>query len=384
MNVWSKVVLFFLGIAVFVFFHAAIRTVKTFYYWSGQVAKFQADLERTRRETALLRTADHEHPLEDKTVGVQQLHFDLGRMITNRGRIWSNCQKKQVQKNGAQAGRTEVQVVCDEPGISDKMLLYAFEEGDDQSPGKYLGEFAVKAISQNNVLLVSTTPLTPIQEKTLSESKTTMPWVLYEVMPADQHELFASLPDELRKRYFPDPDPGLSKAEQTRWKMPQYIDSKGKWWLPEEYATDAQTVGTPNERKLRDYLEIIRVCDVDRTLFADRMNALDRDQTYVNSALTDSQTQLAFAEKEKAQAGQERAWEYKQRDATAALYGTLQKMLSFNQAAVQAAISANANAARQIAKIRKRRRRADRSADAQHGTKRRGGALTSIGWNSGD
>jgi hypothetical protein len=266
--------------------------------------------------------------------------------------------------NNVPTGRIEVQVSSEDPGISGKMLLYAFEEGDDPSSVKYLGEFAVKVMNNpNEAGLVSTTQLTKLQENNLTHSK--VPWVLYEMMPADQHlmrgekqdllaehpeykdDLYAALPDDLRKKFFPEPDPGLSKAEQDKWK-------KEKWWLPEEYVADGQVVnGKLFERKLRDYLEIMRVCEVDRTLYDDRKNALERDETYLTAAEADSKKQLAFADKQKTQSRDERAWEYKQRDATAEYYAALQKMLSFNEMAVKAALAANADAAKQIAKIQK-------------------------------
>ena len=117
---------------------------------------------------------------------------------------------------------------------------------------------------------------------------------------------------------------------------------------------DGQVVsGQPFERKLRDYLEIMRVCEVDRTLYDDRKNALERDETYLTAAKTDSDQQLVFADRQKAQALKERKWEYKQRDSTADYHAALQKMLNFNEAAVKAAIAANADAAKQIAKIQK-------------------------------
>jgi hypothetical protein len=367
MSIWNKVLLGLLAIASLVFFHAAVRTVKTFDYWSKQTDKFQRRLNEVRADIVQLQTADHEHPLPNKTFGVQQLRVDVARMVNNRGRIWANCQMKKVQPevvNGAKTGRTEVNVSSDEPGVSGKMLLYVFEEGDEPNSIKYLGEFAVKASnSPNDFALLSTTQLTKLQENNLAHSKS--PWVLYEMMPADQHlmrgekpdlvaknpavkdELIATLPDDLRKKFFPDPDPGLSKAEQDKWK-------KEKWWLPEEYVLDGQVVnGAEFERKLRDYLEVMRVCEVDRTLYDDRKNALERDETYLTAAKTDSDQQLVFADRQKAQATAERKWEYKQRDATAAFYADLQRMLSFNDAAVKAAIAANAEAAKQIAKIQK-------------------------------
>ena len=62
------------------------------------------------------------------------------------------------------------------------------------------------------MILVSTTQPTQADRNKVQNSK--MPWVLYEMIPADQHEMFASLGDDLRKKFFPEPDPGLSKTSR--------------------------------------------------------------------------------------------------------------------------------------------------------------------------
>ena len=73
------------------FFHAATRTVKTYEHWANLSADCEKKLKERRAEVVRLQTADHEHPLDDKTIGVQQLHIDLGRVLANRGRIWTKC-----------------------------------------------------------------------------------------------------------------------------------------------------------------------------------------------------------------------------------------------------------------------------------------------------
>ena len=80
----------------------------------------------------------------------------------------------------------------------------------------------ITAITPNYPLTIMTRP-TPIQLKTAKESK--MPWVCYEMMPTDQHELFVTLQDDLKKKYFPDPE-GSSKAEQEKW------DTPPRRWIP--------------------------------------------------------------------------------------------------------------------------------------------------------
>ena len=238
MSIWNKVLLGLIFIAALAFFHAALRTLKTFQYWSNQANTFETKLKQVHADIDLLRRGDPNNPAA-KIVGVQQLRFDLARMLMNRGRIWSNCTKKSVQLGSN--GHLEVTLGCDDGSFSDKTLLYLFEEGNDQSPGKYLGEYAVKAIDNRNntVVLVSTTLPTQIDRSNLQKS--TMQCVLYEMLPADQHELFASLNEDLRKKFFPpDPDPGLSKAEQANWK--NTLQNGGKWWLPDEFISGGAVV----------------------------------------------------------------------------------------------------------------------------------------------
>ena len=122
----------------------------------------------------------------------------------------------------------------------------------------------------------------------------------------------------------------------------------------------------------------MRVCEVDRTLYDDRLNALERDEAYLAAAKVDSDKQLAFATKSRAQASQERDWEFKQWKATAAHYAVLQKMLGFNETAVKEAIDANAEAARQIAKIQKD---AAEQIDRRTRTMARNGAAANSGAN---
>jgi hypothetical protein len=349
MSVWNKVLLLLVLFASLVFFHAALRTIKTFYYWSYKADRFETDLAKTRKDIVLLRTADHEHPLENRTFGVQQLRFDLDRMLANRGRVWTNCQKKGNVTQDAE-GRVETTVTCDEGTFSGKMRLYLFEEGDELSSSKFLGEYSVKAINQSgqsnpSLVLIGTARPTQIQLKNIRDSKGQ--WVLYEMLPADQHELFATLPDKLREKFFPEPESGLAKSAQDEWK-------DKKWWLPEEFGLDGKEVdGKPYERKLRDYLEIMLFCEAERTLYEGHLRSLKRDEGFLEAAKDDSLQQEKFAEKEKAQAITDREREAKQQKAVAEYYADLHAMLKNNETAAKDQIDANVRNAQQIAKIQK-------------------------------
>jgi len=235
----------------------------------------------------------------------------------------------------------EVAISTDEssPAFSDKMLVYVFEEGDDQSPGKYLGEFRVKHVGNKQVELASTTQMFTTLSKNVMGSKS--PWVLYEMLPTDEHEAFENLSDDQRK------------------------------WVSEEFAKDGQDFagltehqknlvrwGTPDAsgkklRPLRDYLAVFRTCEMYRTLFADRWESADRDYKYLNAAKEEADKQLSFAEKEKTQVSIERQRALKELSAVTQHNAALQRMLEFNQTAVKEAIANNLKYAQKIAALQK-------------------------------
>ena len=177
-----------------------------------------------------LRKADRDHPLDDSTIGstklgVEQLRIDLGRVLANRGRVWTKCDKEKASSDPQKPGILDVTVSTEDSATFAKnMVLYAFEEGDEQSPGKYLGEFRVDAVSDKRVVLASTSQMVKSDDpkvfKSLAdnvyENKT--PWVLYEMMPTDEHEAFTNLTEDQKK------------------------------WIPKEYAEDGKLRATTARR----------------------------------------------------------------------------------------------------------------------------------------
>ena len=304
-----------------------------------------------RKEVQSLQTADHEHPREDKTIGVRQLQIDLGRVLANRGRIWTKCEKQKTI--AAPSGILKV-TLSTEDTFAKNMLFYAFEEGDDQSPGKYLGEFAVDAVSDKQVVLASTTQMaksTDPKVKSLADNvlESKGPWVLYEMMPTDQHEAFADLSDDQRK-WVADAFTSLP-AEQRKQAADEYfndgqsIDATGK------------LSSNPNDKKferpLRDYLAIFRACEIHRTLFAQRWESAVRDLSYLQAANDEATKLEALAEKQKTEVAKDLQRSKVERGAVASLCTVRQKQVATFQGLVQAAIAQNAASARTIATLQK-------------------------------
>ncbi len=326
-------------LASLAFFHAAARTVKTYQFWADKADKFEKKLASVNADIVRLRKADRDHPLDDSTIGstklgVEQLRIDLGRVLANRGRVWTKCDKEKASSDPQKPGILDVTVSTEDSATFAKnMVLYAFEEGDEQSPGKYLGEFRVDAVSDKRVVLASTSQMVKSDDpkvfKSLAdnvyENKT--PWVLYEMMPTDEHEAFTNLTEDQKK------------------------------WIPKEYAEDGK-LGADGKtiefsRPLRDYLTIFRDYEMYRTVFADRMASAVRDQAYLAEADKQVKEEQAAMGKERAKVQGEKQRADAERAAVASHYNALQRMLESNQLAVKAAIARNVQSAQEIARLQK-------------------------------
>ncbi|MGD0898885.1 MAG: hypothetical protein ABR915_13690 [Thermoguttaceae bacterium] len=330
MSLWNKILLWVIGlVALPVFFYMAARTLKTYHYWGNQVSLLTTQLKAQQEKNFHLVNDD-----EPGNKGIRRLEADLNRLLTNRGRIWKDCEPQKVSLNG------EVAVGTEQAGspnhISDKMVLYVFEGSDDQQSGSYLGEFKVTEVAENKVGLAPTAALTPRELKRLTGSKG--PWTLFELMPADRHFAFADLSEDEKKALFPSNvvSPKVV-SEYLRDGQPSKADD------PEKCRRDGKYV-----RRLRDYKELFRSYRTDRTLFVDICEALVRDKQYIDDAKTDAERQVQFVEQYVAVLRTEKAQAIKARQAAGGFRALLEQRLAGIQDKVAALIKDNLTKAAEI------------------------------------
>ena len=188
---------------------------------------------------------------------------ELEKALVSRGRIWSNCEPGKPDAKG------RVAVTTDLPspnGISDKMVVYAFEEVDPQKGGDYLGEFRVAGVADKKIALEPTMTMTAREQKRLERSKG--PWSLYELLPLDQHELFVDMPDDVKAAL-----PADGVAEYT------HDGQKAEPDDPSECKVEGIYV-----RRLRDYAALFKMYHGERTLFVDLYESIARDLQYAMGA----------------------------------------------------------------------------------------------------
>ena len=211
----------------------------------------------------------------------------MNKLLLDRRRAWFKCDPK--VKLNREDGTAEITVTIDQPdphGIAENTVLYGFEEADVQKKGRYLGEFKVTKSDekQKTVVLVPTSPLSPREIDRLATAK--RPWELYEVMPHDSHDVFASLSDEEKKAMLPaDESAGVSQGRQAR----RQGRSGGA-------GADGKYV-----RPLRDY-QVLFAPSAARTLLADQIDAATRDMKLVEEALAQAQEQEEAAKQDVAAA----------------------------------------------------------------------------------
>ena len=167
-----------------------------------------------QKETTELTYGDLTNPVLDITK-LYPLQNALGRLVLDRGRVWSSAALMGTQNNTVQlnlnAAAPAAVPAADEslpadpnapapvppPPSGDSLkpdsVVFAFAEKADElgrfSPSAYLGEFSV---TENQAGVVTLTPilLSPQYATLVNESNQ---WSLYELMPLDSHDAFVEV-----------------------------------------------------------------------------------------------------------------------------------------------------------------------------------------------
>lgn len=328
MSIWNKVLAGLIGVASVAMFYMAARTLKTHQYWRESVRKHELKLDRVRKDNVTL--------LE----GNRQLRMELNGLLVDRRRAWFQCVPK--AKLNRQEGTGEIIVTAEQPdphGIAVGTVVYVFEEADVRQNGRYLGEFKVTKADEKlkSVILVPTSRLSPRELKRLIEAK--QPWDLYEVLPRDNHAVFASLNDDEKKAVLQELS-AASLQEYLKDGQPATADD------PAERVEDGKYA-----RAIRDYEVLFGVARMKYTLLTDQVDAAARDDKLVREALELAKQQEEAVKKDVELAKQELTKFARERDAVATYRTKVQEELEAAKAAITRLIESNKAMAGQIAKV---------------------------------
>ena len=364
MSIWNKVLLGLILVASIAFFILGARALQTHKYWRDQVAQLEKEL------------ADELKNQADMKDEVRQLTVGLHEQLIDRGRVWYGCRPQQVS---AETG--EVSVMTDFPdphGIETQTVLWVFDEIDRQNGGSYLGQFTVDAIAgQGNRLLQLKPSMRMSQEhrQKLQQSAAGngVTWALYEIMPVDNHDSLAGLDAEQLKALLPDSveeyimDGQLATLEAIKQQGLQgnvfKVDETGevvKRTDPEdiqkrglEVEVEAENEQGRYVRQLRDYEELFRQYDLQRTAWSDKWDSTTRENNYITQAHDDAKLQLQHRQSEKDRLKDDRTKDFEERDVAAAHLEAVSAKLAAIRAAIGEAIKTNQAMAGEIARIQR-------------------------------
>jgi hypothetical protein len=343
----NKILVALIGVAALPLLFLAMWTLKTHKTWEESAQNFEAALERAQKQHQELENGV-EKDGEVVQPGIRQVSLELHKVLLDRRRAWFNCDPK-VIKVGREDGTAEITVTIDQPtphGViakdapkDRKTVLYAFEEADVQKKGQYIGEFTATNLDDKRIVLIPTTKLNAREinrlEK-LAKARTKGPWVLYEILPRDNHDLFAGVSEQELKATLP----ADVVAEYLKDGKPAAADD------PKERIKDGKYV-----RQLRDYGVLLAAEQRKRILLGDAIVASQQDKQLADEAVADARKQEEACKKDIRAANQLKARVQRQREVVTDYCKKLEEKLAAVQALVANLIKTNQAMAGQMAQL---------------------------------
>ncbi|HLA85220.1 MAG TPA: hypothetical protein VJL29_10530, partial [Thermoguttaceae bacterium] len=273
MNIWNKVLLGLIAVALLPLVYFSLVALKTHEHWRSVAVKIEKQIDPNDPNAlpAQIEKIKYGDPADESVESLQSVRIALYKYYVNRGRIWRNCAFQGVKGDGVLVG---VKAPPEALEIVPDMVLYAFDEASPAQGGCFLGEFKVSGVNKDGgqvqVGLEPTMRPLPKALERINSGKGT--WTLCEVMPNDAHGVFA----------------GMTK-EQLQAILPAAV--------VDEYLADGKE---GMERKLRDYHVLLKEIDRQETLLLQELESATRHEQYMRLALEDAKRQERFSQAERA------------------------------------------------------------------------------------
>jgi hypothetical protein len=270
----------------------------------------------------------------EKIESIADLDHELLIATRLRGRVWRNV--KGVPN--AQTGAVSVSIPAPTPaGIKPQSVVYVFEEGAAQAPdekgaprgAQYLGEFTVATAGPQQASLVPVLPLDQYERGRLAKSR--VPWIIYETMPLDRHEIFAGktekelqqlLPKKTVNEYIRDSKPATADDDPIRVVG---FDENGKPLPPGDISKAAKKL---YQRRLRDYAAEFDEMARRRIAMLTDIDAVKKDIVRLTDALDAAKKIQAFRENERTKLTSDLAGVMKERAAIEKHLADVRKLLA--------------------------------------------------------
>lgn len=321
MSTWNKVLVGLIIVATLPYAYLVSKAFKRQQELRQSIASDRQQLEQLEKDNLRLAEGEEGFP------GIVDLQVALDRVSLSRGRVWENA-------TAAVGADGTVQVTVAEPvphQITTNLTLFAFDAPGDPGQGRYLGEFKVTAVAENQVTLAPALKPSPEAQEAVAAANG-RGWTLYDIMPVDTADLFHGV-----KLRGVDVVPDLTAeaqrqllAAQVALSMPQASperQAEAVDLLLNELAKDGKPAGENDpadrvdpetrvyHRPLFDFATLLHEYELQQTLLGDAIAAAELQKKYTEDSLADARQQLTFAEKERDLAKERLARVTKERDA---------------------------------------------------------------------
>jgi hypothetical protein len=244
----------------------------------GTLSPYNETIQEILQETEAVR--------EGEQKSLRSLRAALDRELFMRGRVWRDVRpaKRPTEPNEKGEFELMVDMASEQHQLTDKMVLYLFEEKLAQDGGRYLGEFRVSGVGGKQVTLNPAKKMD--QEEYNRLVKSSGPWVIYERLPMDRHDLFEGLSEQDLKAMMPS-----AYQEILRHGQPAKADD------PPECVVDGKY-----QRPLIDFALALNHAHIRRSQLIDLKKAAERDKEMIDKALAVAQAQQKVYEQQKEEA----------------------------------------------------------------------------------
>jgi len=341
------------------FFLLASETVRINAVFRAKINKDQKDLDKFEAQNNALQNGSSdssiisqigggEVPLKtakdeqgnEKLDSIADLDHELLIATRLRGPVWRIAKPGVVN---AQTGEITVVVPTPLPGGPVKAggqpvsgVVFMFDDGPSQPPAangaqqgpQYLGQFRATQTGPLQAKLQPVLPLDELERRRLATSRG--PWIIYETMPLDRHEIFAGktdqqlqqlLPKKTVNEYVRDGKPSTADDDPLRVVG---FDENGKPLPP----GDSKATKKLYQRRLRDYAAEFDEMARRRIAMLTDIDAINKDITRLKQAEDAAKKIQAFRENERTKLTSDLAGITKERTAIEKHLAEVNKLLA--------------------------------------------------------
>lgn len=364
MSIWNKILLGCIFVTALALFFFSARALQAHRVWRESYNAHEKAIAAEEQRAKQLLDGDS----ASGEIGLRQATFELFKLLVGRGRVVVNARPMEVTKDqdpATKQDRIRIRVETETPNaVESQSVVHAFEEKPASEGGRYLGQFTVANVAGTQLELNPSVQLSPDELKRVQDSQQAgVTWRLYELMPADSHEIFAGLSDDELKSMLPESTvaeyikDGQVMLKQDAEQMGLggkvlLVDANGNVVRNQQGVETEVTDGKGKyTRRLRDYNTLFDEMRRLRSITQARIEIAKRDKQFLDESLAEARNQQQSRQQEIQDLQQDLTEVRRQRDAAQRYQAALAAAISTMEQAIATMMATNEATIAEIARI---------------------------------